>query len=94
MASESRRNPSAMQQYFFDLNNGSFTQDEEGRAFVDLEAAVDHARTEARAMICAGVKEDGVINLHYFIRVGGEDDQALATIHFGNAVSITGLQRR
>ena len=75
-----------MTRYFFDLRNDVDVNDEEGCLFPDLAAAVAHARTEAREMICASVESERHVDLRHRIEVREETGTVAAVVHFEDAV--------
>jgi len=76
--------------YFFHLYNDVDARDEDGKELEDLDAAIELARYQARFTAGETIKEQGRVNLDHRIDIEDEVGSLLATIRFGDVVSIDG----
>jgi hypothetical protein len=74
--------------YYFHLRNDLSVDDEEGTELPDAAAAHARARKYAADMSAASVLEHGKLNLHHRIEVTDEAGQPVATVEFGDVVTI------
>jgi hypothetical protein len=82
-----------MPRYYMHMSDGSgFVEDEEGRVLADHEAARAEAIRAARDVM-AGELLRGVLDLSSFIEVEDESRSLLFTIHFADAVVVSGQKR-
>lgn len=78
-----------MPRYFFHLQDGQETRDEEGVQLPDVAAARDVALENARSMVCEDVM-NGQLNLDNRIEVTDEQGAILLTLTFREAFEIRG----
>lgn len=84
---------SAMARFYFDIVEGSVVVDEEGLDCPHRSAAEAYAREMARDLVAADVRA-GQVDWAHAIRIrGAKDGPALATVTFGEAVSMRGAPR-
>lgn len=77
-----------MPRFFFHLHDcGTFTPDEEGRHFVDLDAAIEVAMHEARELLAAEISE-GKLCLGCRIEVVEEETGRAMIVPFSSTVQI------
>jgi hypothetical protein len=77
-----------MPRYFFKLRGGDIeTDDEDGLALPDDEAARDKAVAYARDLLAAAVLE-GRLALHERIEVEDQTGRAVASVTFGQSVGL------
>lgn len=77
-----------MPRFYFHLHNDIEAVDSEGREYSDLEAAIAAARHQARQLAGETVKEKGRIVLSHRIDIEDERGSVLATVAFGDVVSV------
>lgn len=76
--------------YYFHLHNGvGLIRDEEGRDLPDIDSARDEAIRGARALLADDVLK-GHLDLKGKLEVLGEDGTHLFTLHFADAIEISG----
>ena len=76
-----------MPRFFFNIYDDVVVDDEEGLELPDAEAARREGIRSARALACEQVLQ-GHLNVNHRIEVQDEDRRRIATIRFGEAVSI------
>lgn len=76
-----------MPQFFFHLYDDDVSRDEEGIDLPDEAAARDKALECARDMACVEVLK-GRLRLHHRIEVEDEAGRTVATLTFGDAVTL------
>lgn len=76
-----------MARYYFHLQNGIYTEDEEGRECASFEMVRDAALSEARAMASSNVG-DGHLILSHAVTVTDERGQQVLVVRFGDAVEV------
>ena len=79
----------AMPRYFFHLQNDEWVEDREGLELPGPEAAADQALEEARAMVCASIK-NGELNLDHYIEVADTTGETLFRLTYREAFEIKG----
>ena len=77
-----------MPRFYFHLINDVDAPDAEGREFADLAAARSYAVTAARDMMAETMREDGSITLSHRIDVEDENHLAVASVQYGDAVTV------
>jgi hypothetical protein len=77
-----------MPRFFFHLRNDMSVDDEEGREFPDAGAARLQAVEYAVDMSAASILEHRKINLHHRIEMADESGEILATVEFGDVISV------
>lgn len=77
-----------MPRYRFHLYNSEESRDQEGRVFPDLAAAHTDAITNARALMCDDMCNQGEIHLRHWIEIE-EEDGTLSVVSFSEAVIVS-----
>ena len=72
-----------MHLFYFHLIDDVDVPDNEGKELPDLEAALQHARNQARFTAAETLKTDGTIALSHRIDIQGENGKVLGTVTFG-----------
>ena len=76
--------------FYFHLHIDVDARDEEGKEFPDLDAARRFALQQARFTLAENIKDFGRLNLDHRIDIEDKQGNVLATVHFREAVAITG----
>lgn len=79
-----------MPRFYFHLRNDLSVDDSEGRELPDLAAARVLAGKYALDMSAASVLEHGRINLRHRIEVADASGDTVATVEFGDVVTVLG----
>ena len=77
-----------MPRYRFHLYNSEETRDDHGRVFPDFAAAHAEAITNARALMCDDMHNQGEIDLRHWIEIEQEDG-TLSVVPFSEAVKVS-----
>ena len=76
-----------MPRFRFHLYNDTETIDREGREFADFDAARLEAISNARELMAADIRADGIINLGHWIELENDSGDVLV-VPFGDAVTV------
>ena len=74
--------------FYFHLINDVDVPDDEGKELPDLDAALQHARTQARFTAAETLKSDGKIALSHRIDIEDDSGNVVGTVTFGEVVTI------
>lgn len=77
-----------MPRFYFHLINDIDVPDLEGVELPDIDAARAQAATQARGMIGEMTKTEGRIVLHHRIDIEDEDGTVLASVIFGDVITV------
>ncbi len=77
-----------MARFFFHVRDDMDVPDDEGAELRDIEVARNLATQSARVLMCETLKESGRISLNHRIDVEDEQGAVVASVPFGDAVSI------
>jgi hypothetical protein len=81
-------NCATMPLYYFDIYNDDVTIDDEGLDLENAVAASERACREVRNLAAESIKSCGHLFLDHRIEVRDEQRALVATIHFGDAITI------
>jgi hypothetical protein len=76
--------------FYFHLHNDVDARDEEGKDLPNLDAARQLAIHQARFTLAETIKDSARVNLGHRIDIEDEQGNVLATVHFREALTITG----
>ena len=79
-----------MPKFYFHLYNDIVARDDEGKDLLDLDAAREVARDNARFTFAQTLQEEGRANLDHRIDIEDEQGRILGTVWFRDVVRIEG----